>query len=109
IVAALKQKYIFLEQLRSDMQLQKEAHQIYRRRYRNNDTKTTNDFTSFYQGILFKNLIALKIIFAIPLFIVLSFYLNPMIRYIFERIVMAVVVIIGVIVVVFTILYLSPL
>ncbi|PTI68265.1 ABC transporter permease [Staphylococcus succinus] len=109
IVAALKQKYIFLEQHRSDMQLQKEAHQIYRRRYRNNDTKTTNDFTSFYQGILFKNLIALKIIFAIPLFIVLSFYLNPMIRYIFERIVMAVVVIIGVIVVVFTILYLSPL
>lgn len=51
----------------------------------------------------------IKVILALPMFILLTFYLQPLVRYIFERIVMAVIVIIGVIVSVFTILYFSPL
>lgn len=47
----------------------------------------------------------IKVILALPMFILLTFYLQPLVRYIFERIVMAVIVIIGVIVSVFTILY----
>ena len=43
------------------------------------------------------------------MFILLTIYLQPLVRYIFERIVMAVIVIIGVIVSVFSILYFSPL
>lgn len=51
----------------------------------------------------------IKVILALQMFILLTIYLQPLVRYIFERIVMAVIVIIGVIVSVFTILYFSPL
>lgn len=105
---ALKKKYEFLNRTQSKSSLQKEARQIYNRRNKNNDLKSTNDFTSFYTDILFGKFPIIKIIFAFPLFIVLSFYLNPIVRYIFERVVMTILVMIGVVVVVFTILYLSP-
>lgn len=105
---ALKKKYDFLNNPKSNVALQKEANHIYNQRNKFNNEKITNDFSSFYTQILFGNYPIIKIIFAFPLFIVLSFYLNPIVRYIFERIIMTLIVMIGVVIVVFTILYLSP-
>lgn len=106
--AALKKKYDFLNQPKSNFALQKEANRIYNQRIKFNNEKITDDFSSFYTNILFGKYPIIKIIFAFPLFIVLSFYLNPIIRYIFERIIMTFIVMVGVVIVVFTILYLSP-
>lgn len=108
IAHALQQKYLYLREHKTKQQLVKEAGRIYNRRNRYDDKKVTNDFTSFYKQLLFNKHLIFKVILAFPFFIILSFYLNPMVRYIFERIIMAIVVIIGVITVVFTILYLSP-
>lgn len=105
---ALKKKYDFLNKSKSNVALQKEANHIYNQRNKFNNEKITNDFSSFYTQILFGKYPIIKIIFAFPLFIVLSFYLNPIVRYIFERIIMTLIVMIGVVIVVFTILYLSP-
>ncbi|SUM45075.1 Oligopeptide transport system permease protein [Staphylococcus petrasii] len=105
---ALEKKYTFLNQPKSKSALQKEARAIYNHRNRYNNQKTTKDFTSFFTDILFGKYPIIKIIFAFPLFIVLSFYLNPIVRYIFERIIMTIVVMVGVVIVVFTILYFSP-
>ncbi len=51
----------------------------------------------------------IKVILALPMFTDSTIQSQPLVRYIFEPIVMAVIVIIGVIVSVFTILYFSPL
>jgi peptide/nickel transport system permease protein len=109
IVAALKKKYSYLKHNKSESKLKKEAQRIYNHRYRYNDKQPTNDFVSYYTTILTDRFPVIKVICAFPLFILLCFYLNPIVRYIFERFVMALFVIVGVIFVVFTILYLSPL
>ena len=106
---ALKKKYQFLNRRKSRSQLQKEARNIYHSHHRRDNQYTTTDFPTLYTNILFGKFPIIKIILALPLFVVLSFYLNPIVRYIFERIIMTLVVIIGVVIVVFTILYLSPL
>lgn len=104
----LKKKYNFLNKNKTKSLLHKEANEIYNLRNKYIDHKPTSDFPSFHTDTLFGNYSIIKMIFAFPLFIVFSFYLNPIVRYIFERIIMTIVVIVGVIIVVFTILYLSP-
>ncbi|PTE73633.1 hypothetical protein BUY96_12960, partial [Staphylococcus gallinarum] len=83
IAHALQQKYLYLKEHKTKQQLFKEAQHIYNRRNRYDDEQVTNDFTSFYKQLLFNNHLIFKVILAFPLFIVLSFYLNPMVRYIF--------------------------
>lgn len=51
---------------------------------------------------------ALSIIIAFPMYVLMLIYSNPYVKYIIERLVMAVLVILGVSVLVFTILYISP-
>lgn len=51
---------------------------------------------------------ALSIIIAFPMYVLMAIYSNPYVKYIIERLIMAVLVILGVSVLVFTILYISP-
>jgi len=52
--------------------------------------------------------LSLSLIFAFPMYLLMLVYANPYLKYIAERLVMALFVILGVAVLVFTILYLSP-
>ncbi|MFB2003733.1 ABC transporter permease [Staphylococcus aureus] len=103
---ALERKYAFLNKRKSRRRLQNEANHIYIQRHHHDDL--INNFPSLYTNILFGKYPFLKFILAMPLFITLRFYINPITRYIFERIVITLGVIIGVVITVFTILYLSP-
>lgn len=51
---------------------------------------------------------ALSLIIALPMYVLMAIYSNPYVKYIMERLVMAIFVIIGVAILVFTILYVSP-
>ncbi|HHD7331846.1 TPA: ABC transporter permease, partial [Staphylococcus aureus] len=111
IEQALHQKYKYLSQQKSSTQIHKEALKIFKAQSSNTSSKNIEQahFSTYFENVLFHKFIMIKVILALPMFILLTFYLQPLVRYIFERIVMAVIVIIGVIVSVFTILYFSPL
>ncbi|MBO1198894.1 ABC transporter permease [Staphylococcus simiae] len=108
---ALQQKYQYLNKQQSRAMIRKEAQKIFEQQHRQQmkDEDNATNFAAYYQYTLFHHAIIIKCILALPLFIVLTFYINPIVRYIFERIMMAIIVIIGVIISVFTILYFSPL
>lgn len=53
-------------------------------------------------------LFTLSVIIAFPMYILMALYANPYLKYVAERLVMAILVIFGVAFLVFTILYLSP-
>ncbi len=108
IEQALHQKYKYLSQQKSS-QIHKEALKIFKAQSSNTSSRILNKHIFTTSNVLFHKFIMIKVILALPMFILLTFYLQPLVRYIFERIVMAVIVIIGVIVSVFTILYFSPL
>lgn len=111
IERALHQKYKYLSQQKSSTQIHKEALKIFKAQSSNTSSKNIEQahFSTYFENLLFHKFIMIKVILALPMFILLTIYLQPLVRYIFERIVMAVIVIIGVIVSVFTILYFSPL
>ncbi|HCY2812910.1 TPA: ABC transporter permease [Staphylococcus aureus] len=111
IEQALHQKYKYLSQQKSSTQIHKEALKIFKAQSSNTNSKNIEQahFSTYFENVLFHKFIIIKVILALPMFILLTIYLQPLVRYIFERIVMAVIVIIGVIVSVFTILYFSPL
>ncbi len=111
IEQALHQKYKYLSQQKSSTQIHKEALKIFKTQSSNTNSKNIEQahFSTYFENVLFHKFIIIKVILALPMFILLTIYLQPLVRYIFERIVMAVIVIIGVIVSVFSILYFSPL
>ena len=109
--SAKEKKYKYLSQQKSSTQIHKEALKIFKAQSSNTSSKNIEQahFSTYFENLLFHKFIMIKVILALPMFILLTIYLQPLVRYIFERIVMAVIVIIGVIVSVFTILYFSPL
>lgn len=111
IEQALHHKYKYLSQQKSSTQIHKEALKIFKAQSSNTNSKNIEQahFSTYFENVLFHKFVIIKVILALPMFILLTIYLQPLVRYIFERIVMAVIVIIGVIVSVFTILYFSPL
>lgn len=104
IEQALHQKYKYLSQQKSSTQIHKEALKIFKTQSSNTNSKNIEQahFSTYFENVLFHKFIIIKVILALPMFILLTIYLQPLVRYIFERIVMAVIVIIGVIVSVFT-------
>lgn len=106
IEQALHQKYKYLSQQKSSTQIHKEALKIFKTQSSNTNSKNIEQahFSTYFENVLFHKFIIIKVILALPMFILLTIYLQPLVRYIFERIVMAVIVIIGVIVSVFSIL-----
>lgn len=111
IEQALQEKYKYLSQLKSTTQIHREAIKIFKTQRSNTNFNSIEQahFSSYFENVLFHKFIIIKVVLALPLFVMLTFYLQPLVRYIFERIIMAVIVIIGVIISVFTILYFSPL
>jgi len=66
-------------------------------------------YNSYFSSLLSrKSFLTFSFLFALPMYILLAIYSRPYIRFIFERVIQSLFVIVGVTALVFTILYLSP-
>lgn len=120
ITEQLRRKHLFFGQRFSERKLERQAAKIAEQRFREAVVERTerkllqdgrkrpsfpDTFASLVRHPLF---LVLSFIPGLPMYVFLLLYSNPYLKYVFERIVMSLFVMLGVVVVVFTILYLSP-
>lgn len=116
----LVNKYKFFKKTINDRDLEKEINKIVKKDYEKLiqnqidekmaerskvSNSITNIFMKFYQNRIFR---VVSYIFGFFMYALLFIFKNPYLKYIFERILMLLLVILGVTFIVFTILYISP-
>ena len=116
VLAQLQKKYAFLQKNPSENKLAAELKKITAKRFKELIALETSHVGSEDQGFLpyflslLKNplFLGLSFIFGFPAFVLILIFSNPYVKFIFERLIMMVLVVFGVTFLVFTILYTSP-
>lgn len=117
----LQRKYRFFGQTASDEQIDREAERLAETRFRalvkerltssvaEGTERSGRSYTETFGELLNHPLfLAASIILGLPMYALMAVYANPYVKYIAERLFMALFVILGVAFLVFTILYISP-
>ncbi|MFF2885782.1 ABC transporter permease [Paenibacillus sp. NPDC057967] len=116
----LQRKHRFFGNTVSDKHIEAEAARIADKKFEerlqerlqarlNSDNGTQYSFGDTFQRLIQQPLFfAISLIIGFPMYLLMAVYANPYLKYIAERLVMAIFVIFGVAFVVFTILYISP-
>ena len=119
VLGQLQKKYAFLNKNASAERLAAEQKRLVAKRFdehvlgymaRNSGTAgPSTGFVAFFLGVLKNPLFfGASIIIGFPMYVLVLFFSNPYVKYIFERLVMMVFVLFGVVSLVFTMMYFSP-
>ena len=119
VLGQLQKKYAFLNKNVSAERLAAEQKRLVAKRFdelvlgyvaRNSGTDgQAFGFVDFFFGLLKNPLFfGASIIIGFPMYVLVLFFSNPYVKYIFERLVMMVLVLLGVVSLVFTMMYFSP-
>ena len=119
VSAQLKKKYDFMKKTPSPERVAAEQKQIVAKRFNEQvlayiadnaaEGRLSSDFEAHFFKMLSKPLFfASSLILGFPMYILVLIFANPYVKFIFERLMMMIFVIFGVTLLVFTILYMSP-